>query len=668
VEKVSQNDLSFLAILIIPTLIDALRRSVVRITPGLYLALFLLFAALLNFTFLQKAAYALLLSGLYAIWLSVSYRTWRPVVLGLTTGIPALVLSFPRLVTVGNDFADGNRTAGAIKGISELYNGSGFSRLEILRWFDERIFGATFEKVSALGQSINLHEGFLLYLTSFAPFLLIYLLFKRIPFKRHDRDAQFFLYFTMLCFFFVFSATGYWLLWMMFMRVDFIHFRVLVVAMLPCCALLALVIDDLRDRAAHQADSLPRSRPIVAIVAAASFAIVVEAVATFLSVRGISFPTGAGSRFDGGASFRIAFSALALGFIGWNLHKNRYTRDLAVVVATLLVVQTTSYATMTVWGPGRWPVPAAFASPTRLMAHPGDYRTPSDNAVNDVRQRLEADSYRTAFICPPSQVAVFCSPQIANFWHLRGLDGYVSTVPQRLASLPLGPPTGTRTIHFSTVGEINWPVMGLFNVKHALTFRPELFTNAVRQPGQPVRELSASDLSIVDNPGSVTPRLFFARSVVARTDMQSAIDYLFPKGTANHGPYHPEEVSVVEGIAADRSFSTDGSAAARFAGDTITIELSPSTQERFLVLNERYESNWIATDETGKLLPILPTNVAMRGVVLPPNIRQVVFAYNPFAFRKAAMPFYLIGFMLAAACFMLIEWRRRKTTPVTLAS
>jgi hypothetical protein len=590
----------------------------------------------------------LLFAGLYTIWLAACRRNWRPILFSLAAGIPALILSIPRLITVGQDFAESNRTAETAKSISAVYDGAGFSRIEILRWFDERIFGSTFENMTALGQFFNLHEGFLLYLTSFAPFLLIYLLIARIPFRRNDIDAQFFVYFTLLCFFFTFTGTGYWLLWTIFFRIDFLHLRVLVVAILPCCALLALFVDDLHDKMAKRPAGAFPFRANFVVAGAVAYAVFVEIIALYLNSREVGVPVGGGRYLDGGACFRIASSAFALGFLGWMARQQISTRHIPSALATLLIVQGMAYAALTVWGPQHWPMPPTFTTSTRLMARPGDYRAPSREAVESIRIRLEADRYRTVFVCPPREVAIFCSPQIANLWKLRSIDGYISSVPQRLAALPLGLALSQRSIEFTNIKQIDWALVGLFNVKYALMFRPELFTDAVRQPGKLSRELMASDLLIVPNPMPVAPRLFFARKVVAQPDMQSAVRYLFLQSSDIRPGYKPEEQSVVEGLSADRAFSVDGSAAARFAGDTVTVELSPSMQERFLVLNERYEQNWVATDDTGANPAILPTNVAMRGVIVPAGVRRIVFAYKPFAVRAAAVPFYFIGFLLAA--------------------
>jgi len=654
VAKISQNDLSFIVIVLVPVLLSAVRRAAAKSGLAIYLALFVIAATLLTFTFLQKAAYAALLAALYTAWLAYKRRTWQPILFNVAAAIPAAIIAMPRLITVGEDFAQGNRWSSEVKTISSVYDGIGYTRHEILRWFDDRLFGATFEEMSKLAQSFNLHEGFLLYMTAFVPFLLVYVVWRGLPWRRQDSESKFFLFFLLLCFLFMFSMTAYWLLWTAFFRMDFIHFRILVVAMLPCVALVALFIDDIRERFAVSPKSRALSTPIV-VVAAAGFVLAIEAIAYVINARGLFLPDGFGHYLQGGAIFRVAASASGLVVL-WQLARGGVVvRQLYIAVATLMIVQGAAYAALTIWGPERWPNPPTFRSPTRLMAQSDDYRRPSPVALQDVRFRLEADRYRTIFVCPRRELAIFCPSQIANLWRLRALDGYVSNIPMRLAALPFGTALSQRALSFLDISQIDWPLMGLFNVKYALMFRPELFTNAVREADQPVREVSATDLIIESNPALVTSRLFFVRQVVGVPDIAAAVQDLIHDGRSNSAGYRPEQRSVVEGMPS-REFATDGSAAGRFDWDRVTVDLSPSPQERFLVLNERYESLWQAVDETGNVLRVLPTNVMMRGVVVPANARRVVFDYRPFMARPASLIFYLIGFLWAALTATLL-WR-----------
>ena len=173
-------------------------------------------------------------------------------------------------------------------------------------------------------------------------------------------------------------------------------------------------------------------------------------------------------------------------------------------------------------------------------------------------------------------------------------------------------------------------------------------------------QLAPADLVIHENPAPVASRLFFVRDALSVPDMTAASSALFPNKRGNPGGYRPQERSYVEGLPADRVFPVAGSASAEFQNSRVTVTVTPAAEERFLVLNERYEPNWTARDDAGNELRILPTNVMMRGVVVPPAARRIVFEYRPFLVRPAAFFFYAAGLALAAAIAAIARARRQK--------
>lgn len=654
--RVSQLDLTHVVLVAIPILLLLVRRLAERPGAANYLLLFLLSAFVLGFTFLQEAAYAGLLTALYAGWLSWGRRSWAPTKLAAAAALPAVLLALPRLFTIGQDFSGSNRVGGGFKWMSELYDGNGFRRYEVLRWFDERIFGATFEEVQRLGNSINLHEGFLLYLTAYAPFLLAGALALRLPWKQGDRDAQFSAWALLFALFVVFTPLGYWILWMAFMRVDFLHLRVLIIALLPACALVALALECIRNPAGVPAADTRRYAWI-----AAAAALGIEAAALCLNAAGLHLPVILGRYFQGGSVLRITAS-MALLWLGWRLYRRAPAqRDaLRAALAVLVVLQAAAYAVVSVWGPGRWPEPQhLYQTPTRIMAPPGYYRVPSDTALSDVRARLEADRYRTTFICPPNEIGIFCPTQLANFWRLRSIDGYVSTIPGRLAALPLHNAVSLRVVSFTSLGQLDWPLLGLYNVKYALRYRPELLANAVRVGDERVREIESGDLDVVENPAPVAPRAFFVRSVVSVPSLEVAVQTLFPAKQGKAQGYHPQRESVVEDIDDHRLYPTEGHIDARYEPDRVTLTFPPLARDRFLVLNERYDRRWVARDDEGRVLHIHPTNVLMRGVVVPAGTSGVQFAYEPFSVSPRAGHFYAAGLLAALLLCIVIAATRR---------
>jgi hypothetical protein len=119
--------------------------------------------------------------------------------------------------------------------------------------------------------------------------------------------------------------------------------------------------------------------------------------------------------------------------------------------------------------------------------------------------------------------------------------------------------------------------------------------------------------------------------------------------------------SVVEGRSRDASFSTDGTIRASYSGGLITLELSPSAEPRFLVLNERYSPSWRAWID-GVPTRIYPTNIVMRGVEVPPGATQVRFVYTPFLLSRGAIPFYVSSLALLAGAILLFRRGERASS------
>jgi hypothetical protein len=51
----------------------------------------------------------------------------------------------------------------------------------------------------------------------------------------------------------------------------------------------------------------------------------------------------------------------------------------------------------------------------------------------------------------------------------------------------------------------------------------------------------------------------------------------------------------------------------------------------------------------GKETTIYPTNVVMRGIVVPAGAKTIEFVYTPFARRKVSLAFYGAALLLAGA-------------------
>jgi hypothetical protein len=124
-------------------------------------------------------------------------------------------------------------------------------------------------------------------------------------------------------------------------------------------------------------------------------------------------------------------------------------------------------------------------------------------------------------------------------------------------------------------------------------------------------------------------------------------------------PADPQRQSVVEGLDAPMTFGpADGGIRAEYDGDRIRIEIDPSDAQRFLVLNEIPHPDWhaYASGPAGRSeLPILPTNVVMRGVLLPPGVSQIEMRFEPFYLGWLARGLVVTGLLLAVVGWWVLR-------------
>jgi hypothetical protein len=266
------------------------------------------------------------------------------------------------------------------------------------------------------------------------------------------------------------------------------------------------------------------------------------------------------------------------------------------------------------------------------MAPAGAFRAPSPSALRAVRDRLDTDRYRSVAVMQPGGFPLYgpsggleYASHLAELWQLRLIQGYPG-ISRRFAGLPW--PNGeanSRSLYFPAGSPLPWELLALLNVKHAVTVNAALYYNfAGGDPGSGA-EAGPADLEIVDNPYPVVPRHFFAHSVrpIRDGDMPPLL------------PRDPAVESLVEGVSAAATYPTEGSLEVRYASDTIEVTVDPSSAARFLVLNEGYDARWKAY-AGGQELPILATNLVMRGLVVPAGVRELSLRFEP---ARQVLPF-----------------------------
>ncbi|MEH2483553.1 hypothetical protein V1282_006910 [Nitrobacteraceae bacterium AZCC 2146] len=666
--KVGQNDLSFAVFIFIPVIMLAIRSISRQTLVRSFVALSLLIFLLLHFTFLQKAAYALILAGCYALYRTWSQREWRIAVVFGGASLAGLIGALPRLYGIAVAIKQYSRVIAGMNfdNFADVYNFQGIYPLQMLRWFDVSIFGRfPSEAVSMLRNSINLTEGFLLYTSSLVPFFVIFGLFTyggrplRLLHTRRN-DASFFFWF--LCFTFSVIAIPWMLelVWLLFMRMDFTHARILIVGLLPLSMVVGLLLADMSPRES----STPRSMLAHAAIAMCLAILLVGGIELIVGVVRGSVPVRfiySGLRLLDSALIRIVLSAIVVGCLMAAMNP-RYTARpgltrfallrrpgvnhvLYLTIGLAIGLHTFLGANFDVNG-AYTRTPPPFRDGNNHYSTKDNFRPPSPDAIAALNHRLENNDYRAALLCDPRIAGGFCAGHVPGFWRLRVVDGYYGLgVPTRLAILPWKSGLSLRTISFTNPNELDWPMLSLLNVKYAARIPESLYRNNSAQDGEPWKPADPNDVEIIPNPLPVTPRYFFTRHVVPVANVTEAAAKLIQKDAVL---VDLTETSFVEGGPIPSDCADGKVLSATGNGDNIRLEVAPSNSERFLVANELYFPGWSAL-VNGKSASVYPTNAVMRGVVVPAGTTTVELVYTPVVRRPLSFLVYGIALLLLVA-------------------
>jgi hypothetical protein len=659
--KVSQNDMSFAVFIVLPLAALVLLRAGAASPATSFVQLAVLLFALLQFMFLQKAAYALILLSAYALYRTVRHRDWRPLAVFTFAFLAAVTAAFPRICGVGLAMTQYSRSRGGPPmSFEQVYQLQRIFPYQVLRWFDDSLFGRFPSESALAGNSINLTEGVLLYTSTFVPFVvllgLIYRL-RQFPHALGRRDFVFFLLFLTFAFSVVAIKPVHHILFVLFLRMDFTHARILCAGLLPLAALVALTLADL----SPGPPDLPRRTRWLVVTAGSVLvaALVVLAVA------------GAGRHWAGRwravprwdllvsqrAVARVVASGVAVALLGLAARSLRDRRLAGSVcyggLCLALPAQAFLDADFRVNGPQCLPPSPPFFCSNSCQAPPGQYAPPTAEEVSALAARLQTDKFRCVLLPDPTNPLGFARGQVPGFWKLRAIDGYYGLgVPARLAALPW--PTasrGLREINFSA-DPVPWPLLGLLNVKYGIVADYALFANAPA-PGRPVEP------TIVPNPAPVVPRCFFTHSVQPASSPAEAAARLVEGGRLADVCQR----SFVEGLPGPQSFDAEGYAFCSGGGDRLSVTVDRSDRDRFLVVNDLYFPGWRATVDASPTR-IYPANCVMRGVVVPAGATTVEFHYVPFVRSPTAVPFYAGGVvLLLSGVFFLRRAATRTACP-----
>ena len=668
--KASQNDMSLLVFVVIPWLALIVRRTGRKGAASSFALLAGLVFLLLHFTFLQTAAYVLMFMLAYATYRSWALRDWRP--LAVCGGAMAVGTLFagPRLLGVALAMREHVRVQPGHKTdtFEGLYQFQNIRPYEIVRWFDGTVFGRFPSEAEIIGNNINLTEGFLLSTAALTPFVIGFAILHYrqrlfgLLYEKRD-DAAFMFWALAFCFSVIALKPVHYLVFLLFLGVDFTHARILIVGLLPLATLVALALVDLGSRHATSPFRQPtRMVAMAGICLGLAMVLGIEAVANLQEDTWWQLSGPGSLRVLAIAATRIVLSAMAAGILIAIIIASGRSRRLSVVVRSALglglAMQTVIAADFQVNGAHTRIGETPFLAGNNYASDRTEFRPPSPAQIAALGERVETDRFRSIVICDAAIAGGFCDGHIAEFWRLRLVGGYYGIgVPARLAVFPWGDEIGLRSLRFTDPDHLPWPLLGLMNVKYAVFNSGALYRNRVVHAEGSARPTRPDDLRIAANPVTVVPRFFFARAIEPIGSAARAASKLVEGRRAAD----PAAVSFVEGLTARRDFTTAGRISVSGGGDRLDIVVDPAAQDRFLVVNELYAPGWRVTVD-GVPAMIYPTNAFMRGVVVPAGVRTVALRYVPFVRRPAALAFYGAGLIFLALGWLLFRRAQRADT------
>jgi hypothetical protein len=654
--KLSQNDTTYLSIIAAPIMFylvhTATREHRLR-TIGLLSAVV---AYCIYSAFLQEFSYIILFLGLYALWRAVR-GNWESLIAIVVSMAAGVVIAVPRLLVQYQTLNDTPRIGGA-----PVFDGG---LITLLRFFSRDIFGRSYAE-DLTGSKLNLYEGDLLFATVFASLLLLAIVLDRgrhagTPWRALRRsDIWFLVAYVVFVFATMHVELVYGLVTRAYANIPFQHSRIGVSALLPIALLSALYLRRRNNSRRGLASWCTIAVALGLVIAATTFDYEPwrDPVLSALGLPPDAFITcPACGTFDEIVTKLlvvdlIRFAALAAVCLviatSWRWLPWLQADGARTALALAIGFQAAWGANVWLSGPDTRTYTVPYEGNNLVLAPPDQFTNPTTEELQQLDSALDSDNYRSITVCPPDVIRVDCSNPMGLLWNLRLIDGYVSGVPQRLAALPW--PAGTVTSHqvrFDTVAEVPWRLMSLLNVKNALVVSPELFTNAGSH--------LPANLQVVQNPSSyVYPRAYFARTVesVSRTEAIDDVQSFFGSCTGcDNGLAAPKPIDDVEGPVAG-VFDSSGAITVTESADRLDVTFPPSTQARFLVLNELYNPGWSAS-AAGHDLAVYPTNVVMRGVLVPAGATQVTFAYRSFLPFAGWYTLALIAF--GAAAYLLVR-------------
>jgi hypothetical protein len=234
---------------------------------------------------------------------------------------------------------------------------------------------------------------------------------------------------------------------------------------------------------------------------------------------------------------------------------------------------------------------------------------------------------------PPGRIIGYhCLPaNLAQTQHLRDIRGYDGVDPAQLVHLLVlaADPQRSRSISYAVtqwlVPKIDWkvpkgvrlpPILDMLNVRYVV-FRG-------RPPKEVRPDFSGLDYWVMTNRNAM-PRAYVPERVETAAEFQQRLDALAsPK-------FDPRKVAYVESPVELPAACRGSAEIVQEIPTRVTVEVDMQTAG-LVVLSDLWEAGWKAYLDD-RPLPILRTNHAVRGVVLPAGHGVLEFRYEPASFR-----------------------------------
>jgi hypothetical protein len=458
---------------------------------------------------------------------------------------------------------------------------------------------------------------------------------------------------------------GLTLVYELFREADFTHSRLSILMVLPLCTLFSIYLVEMMGSSGSIRIGAPgrwgRLAGGALIGCGSAYLIHGPLLDGIAAVNGLRWRFWDDSVLAPTVLLKIALTAVFLGFalfVASRMSRLPERRAIiAVAIGCFVAVESTVYAQFKVDGPHTQSFPIPFRNFNYMNVARSVLRPPEPSALQVIDKQLDADRFQAVVIEPANLFPLAISPHVGEFWHIRLLGGYGTGVSARLADLPW--PSGivtARTIEIESSRNFDLSLLSILaflNVRYMLVLTPDVYFDTVLRRGPTAHAnlsgvLSQSErksvgvggisFDVVENPVRPLPREFLVGFVTGGTP---ALRPAFSFGR-NDTPASDADIlfafagqtedlarrSFVEGIEGTREFDASGELRAIYRGDVIDVRIERSLRERFLVINQTYNSAWHAYVGDTKI-SVLPTNHTMLGVTVPPNVERLQLRYEP---------------------------------------